>query len=139
LVTGKSVIVVGQAYPHPYNTLETFTGLKRLQAFSIRAGPALWGLLFVDAGLLLSFCRRRRCCLNFEHCSSSEMGFDSNIVATDVRTFLQQQEPEKTGGRLWNCAMNHMCSKWKTAANSILTWPHGIPPFFLGRFLFAAY
>jgi hypothetical protein len=60
LVTGKSVIVVGQAYPHPYNTLETFTGLKRLQALSIRAGPALWGLLFVDAGLLLSFCRRRR-------------------------------------------------------------------------------
>jgi hypothetical protein len=51
--------MVGQAYPHPY-TLETFTGLKRLQALSIRASPALWGLLFVDAGLLLSFCRRRR-------------------------------------------------------------------------------
>jgi hypothetical protein len=52
--------VVGQAYPHPYNTLETFTDLKRLQALSIRVSPALWGLLFVDAGPLLSFCRRRR-------------------------------------------------------------------------------
>ena len=129
------MIVVGQAYPHPYNTLETFTGLKRLQALSIRAGPALlWmqGSCFLSAGVAAG-------CLNFEHCSFSEMGFDSNIIATDVRTTLQQQEPEKTGGRLWNCAMNHMCSKWKTAANSIPIWPHGIPPFFLVRCLFAAY
>jgi hypothetical protein len=97
-------------------------------------GCCLWtqGSCFLSAGVAAG-------CLNFEHCSFSEMGFDSNIVATDVRTLLLQQEPEKTGGRLLNCVMNHMCSKWKTAANSIPIWPHGIPPFFLGRCLFAAY
>jgi hypothetical protein len=97
-------------------------------------GCCLWtqGSCFLSAGVAAG-------CLNFEHCSFSEMGFDSNIVATDVRTLLLQQEPEKTGGRLLNCVMNHMCSKWKTAANSIPIWPHGIPPFFLVRCLFAAY